>query len=107
MCRDAHFLGIGGAQAVGGASSNDPARALVLAISPVVSPKTSAEIKRFLANLDEFRRAVTDTASEWREFVTAWWARFQGRRVRVAGLFPLAGGLQLLQHRPRRLVGVE
>jgi hypothetical protein len=54
------------------------------------------EVPGLLANADVFRATATDTASEWRAFVLAWWQKFDTERVGVEELFTLAVAQQLL-----------
>jgi hypothetical protein len=49
-----------------------------------------AGIPGLLANAQEFRRAATDQADEWRAFVTAWWAKYAQQSVGVLQLYELA-----------------
>jgi hypothetical protein len=53
-------------------------------------------VPSLLANAKKFRQEAADKASEWREFVTAWWQALGDKRVGVQALHELAEREQLL-----------
>jgi hypothetical protein len=55
-----------------------------------------ANVPGFLSNANKFRLSAVDETSEWREFATAWWAKYQDRPVGVQELFDVAVREKLL-----------